>query len=264
MTRYLKIIFITIIIATLVVPWGYYVVPNESDSTINNTTVANKEILSLIINLDRSPQRLAYVKDPISKLGFDTIRIPAIDGNKLSNTQIAKKLDSVAYQNYLGHSPKKGSIGCYMSHVIAWQRFLDSPYRYAVIFEDDITFDSDMLKTVINELVNYHELWDVTSFELSHRGNPLTIKELSSKHKLSVYLTEVTHTGAYIINRQAAVKLLTKAFPIKMPIDHYFTRAWEFGIKFTGIENPRIVHQSFGNSDISATKDVNQKARKKK
>ena len=36
-----------------------------------------------------------------------------------------------------------------------------------------------------------------------------------------------------------------------MPIDHYFTRSWELDIKFTGIENPRLVTQSYGDSDIT-------------
>jgi hypothetical protein len=52
-----------------------------------------------------------------------------------------------------------------------------------------------------------------------------------------------------MINRQAAHKLLKKFYPIKMPLDHYFTSAWEFGLKFAGVE-PRMVFQKFGDSQI--------------
>ena len=40
-----------------------------------------------------------------------------------------------------------------------------------------------------------------------------------------------------------------------MQVDDYFTRTWEFDLKFTGIENPRLVYQMFGNnSDIEDTR----------
>ena len=120
-------------------------------------------------------------------------------------------------------------------------------------FEDDVSFDHTKLLSTIEQLIQNHKLWDIVSFNLEHRGTPLSIKNLSNNQRLVVYLTEVTFSGAYLINREAAAKLLKNALPIKMPIDYYFTRTWKLNLRFTGIE-PRLVHQTFGTSDIYYTK----------
>jgi hypothetical protein len=70
---------------------------------------------------------------------------------------------------------------------------------------------------------------------------------------LSYYLTDVHDAGAYLIDRSTAVKLLEYSLPIKTSVDYFFTRAWELDIKFAGIE-PRIVHQTFGDSEIGKCK----------
>jgi glycosyl transferase family 25 len=131
---------------------------------------------------------------------------------------------------------------------------LKSNAEFALIFEDDISFDHKILRSTVELLKDNPSLWDVVTFEISHGGTPLTLKHLNeTKNNLSIYLTEISHTGAYLINRKAARKLLQKSLPIKMPIDHYFTRSWEFGLKFTGIE-PRIAYQAYGDSNINGTK----------
>jgi GR25 family glycosyltransferase involved in LPS biosynthesis len=96
-------------------------------------------------------------------------------------------------------------------------------------------------------------MWDIVSFEMLHNGMPFTVAELNENHDLSFYLFRVAHTGAYLINREAAKKYLSKSYPIKMPIDHFFTRSWEFDIKFRGIE-PRIIFQRGEDSVIESSK----------
>ena len=129
---------------------------------------------------------------------------------------------------------------------------MDSDAEFAVIFEDDVFFDPTKLRAVIGELTQNKSYWDIVNFDINHGGAPLTIKTLKHKHLLSVYLTEVAHSGSYMLSRKAALKLLEKALPIKMPVDHYFTRSWEFGLVFAGVENPRLVRQQYGDSDIKA------------
>ena len=115
-----------------------------------------------------------------------------------------------------------------------------------------MSFEPYKVKMILEDLAKNTELWDIVTLEISHTVFPLTIKHLPP-HRLAVYLTAVTYTGAYLINRKAPKKLLQKALPIKMPVDHYFTRQWAFGIQLTGIENPRLVHQVFRRSDMVKT-----------
>ncbi len=255
----LNFIFIGILIIFLSFPIGYFIFDKKNNLNYEiHKNNSYEGIGTYLINLDRSKERLKHVKNSIEKLGFETQRISAVDGAILSQEEINNKVDISSYRNFLGHSPKLGTIGCSLSHIKVWENFLKSPYKYALVLEDDISFSPEKLRSTIDYLTKDDSSWDITSFELSHSGLPLTLKTFPNNQKLSVYLAEVTHTGAYIINRKAAQKLLEKSLPIKLPIDHYFTRAWEFDLKFTGIENPRIVKQTFESSEISNTNNFSQ------
>jgi glycosyl transferase family 25 len=148
-------------------------------------------------------------------------------------------------------SPERGTIGCSLSHEEAWKRFLASDNEFAIVFEDDVKFDSQQLSEIVSSLINEKQLWDIVGLELNHHGRPIKLKSLPYGKHLVIYLTNVKHTGAYMLNRKAAYRLLQKMYMIKMPIDHYFTRSWEFNLKFCGVE-PRIVQQAFGDSQIKS------------
>ncbi len=208
-----------------------------------------------IINLDRSKERYESIKPYVAQLQLPTERIEAVDGSKLSEEDIKEKVDLESCRIFLGHTPKRGTIGCSFSHIKVWQTFLKSNYKYALVFEDDVSFEPNKLKIVMEDVLKNSNLWDVVNFEIhSHPRMPVSIKTLVNHHQLCLYLSKSTHTGCYMINRKAAKHLLQKALPIKMPVDHYFTRSWELGIRYTGVENPMLVHQTFGDSDIKQTK----------
>ncbi len=247
--KYLAIFFIAII---TLIPAGYFIfdqTTNIEDKALNPTNIG-----SYIINLDRSRERYDYVKPKITKLGYDVQRVEAVDGSKLLQSEIDQKLDMNSYLNYLNHSPNNGTIGCSLSHIKTWNNFLQSNYEFALIFEDDVDFDPAKLRIIVDGLIENKKYWDIVILEVYHGGAPITIKDLKNQQNLVLYLLPVTHTGAYLINRNAARRLLEKAIPIKMPIDHYYTRTWEFGLKFTGVENPRLVSQAYGDSEINSSK----------
>jgi len=248
-------------VAALIIVFGYpggYFVLDSTQPVAEQDNSPKAGVGVYVINLDRSKERYAYVKDNLHALGFPVERVSGIDGVKLSEQEISEKVDLNFYQSFMGHLPKLGMIGSYLSHVKSWQTFLKSNFEYAVIFEDDVSFDAGKLRVAIEDLKKSPELWDMVNLQLIHNGFPLTIKTLGNSEQLVVYLTEVTHAGGYILNRQAAERLVAKAFPMKMPHDHYWTRAWEFDMKFTGIENPRLVHQTFGSSIVDHTQSLSE------
>ena len=253
----LKWVFLIVFILSFGYPGGYFILDSDKSHTDAPIATDDKDAVGTgvyIINLDRSKERYEYIKNYASGLEFPIERIEAVDGSTLSAEEINEKLDVKSYRTFLGYTPKRGAIGCSLSHIKAWRAFLNSPLKFAIIFEDDVSFDPHQLKIIIEDVVENSELWDIVNFDTRYYGFPLTIKKLRNNYNLSIYLTHVIHAGAYIINRKAAQNLLEKALPIKMPVDEYFTRSWELGIKFTGIENPRPVYQTFGDSNIGKSK----------
>ncbi len=223
-----------------------------------NNNVICDSVGSFIINLDRAKERLKFVSSNVEKLGFPIHRISAIDGNLLSKSEILKVSDFQRYRKYFKMYPETGTIGCSLSHEKTWREFLLSSYEFALILEDDVTFNPNILKECINKAIKIKNLWDILILEPYHRGNPVKLLNLCKKYFLCTYLTNVTHSGCYLINRQTAEQFLKKFYPIFVGLDHYINAGWEFDIKFLGIE-PRLVKQNFGNSQIkvSASKKFN-------
>jgi glycosyl transferase family 25 len=229
------------------------VLQTNSSCQLSDTNKVTDGVGVYLINMDRAKERYDNAMKSIPKLNLPTHRISAVDGLALSKTELDTVVDFEAYRQFMGHYPNLGTIGCSLSHLKTWKEFLKSDYEFALIFEDDMGFDGQLLAKVIKELTTNAKLWDIVSFDILHRGLPLTIKKLNNiDEKLSVYLGHILRSGGYLINRNTACKLLEKALPIKMPIDYYFTRSWEFGIKFTGIE-PRIVQKTYEGSTIRPT-----------
>jgi glycosyl transferase family 25 len=237
-------------------PVGYFILdskPKHIDFPFSIT--GGEGVGAYLINLDRSKERYESIKPYVDQLNLPTERIEAVDGSKLSEDEIKEKVDLEACRIFLGYTPKRGTIGCSLSHIKLWQTFLKSNYKYALVFEDDVSFEPKKLKVVIEDVLKNSTLWDIVNFEINCDGRmPVPIKTLVNNHQLCLYLSRSTHTGCYMINRKAAKHLLEKALPIKMPVDHYFTRSWELGVRYTGVENPTLVHQTFGDSIIEQTK----------
>ncbi|GHT96634.1 hypothetical protein FACS1894122_15100 [Alphaproteobacteria bacterium] len=225
---------------------------HPSTDSINACAARTVTLVTLVINLDRATERLSYVLPNISALCIPYEVVSAIDGKELSQETVESIVDIESYVKFFKMLPEPGTIGCSLSHEKALKRFLESDNEFAVIFEDDVSFDPAQLSEIIKELMEKKHLWDIVSFELNHHGHPMKIAQLSHEKSLVFYLTNVKHAGAYMINRDTACKLLKYFYPIKMPFDHYFTRSWELGIKFCGVE-PRIVEQKFGNSQIKVS-----------
>ena len=256
MKKYILGVFLVILLAFLAYPIGYFVLDGYTKTEIKeNNNYVKDSVVAYIINLDRSPERLKFVKENVERLNIPFERIPAVDGNLLSQEEIQQKVSN-ALKGF-DRRNKVGIFGCYLSHVKTWEIFLKSDAEFAIIFEDDVNFNPKILKETIDELIINKKLWDINTFDIRGNGMPLKIKRLSNGQKLVVYLTRVVNAGAYIINRKAAERLVQKALPIKMQVDDYFTRIWELDLKFTGIETPRLVYQMFGNdSDIENSRDI--------
>lgn len=218
----------------------------NSEPINENENIRSGKVTAYILNLERAEERRKFIIPQVEALGSPYERIAAVDGKKLSKNEI---IDEVSYVNFFKMQPESGTIGCSLSHEKAWRRFLESDSEFALIFEDDVKFDPKELSEVMSSVIENKSLWDIVGLELNHYGYPQKIAKLALDKFLVFYMTNVKHTGAYLINRSAAKKMLEKFYPIKMPLDHYFTRSWEFGLRFCGVE-PRIVEQKFGDSQI--------------
>jgi glycosyl transferase family 25 len=89
-----------------------------------------------LINLDRSPDRLATASRHFSDAGILFQRIDGFDASKEDVSSIP--IDQAAFTKIHGRKfIRKGEIGVYQSHLRAINSFLESDKDFAIILEDD-------------------------------------------------------------------------------------------------------------------------------
>lgn len=206
--------------------------------------VANAQTPTLhayVINLKHSTERYEQIQALVTELGLPYQRIEAVNGRALSPQQVSSVVDK-NYVYTMGIHPDLGTIGCSLSHIETWKTFLQSQADYALVLEDDATFTPKQLLKILTKLTEDTSYWDIATLEVGHSGAPVTIKHLASGYHTALYMTKITHSGAYLLSRKSAERLLANALPVGMPIDHYLFQGWKHDLRTVGVE-PRVVHQ---------------------
>jgi glycosyl transferase, family 25 len=187
-------------------------------------------LLTLVINLDRSPDRLTQMADRLGAQGLAWQRVPAVEGKKLDVAR-DPRVDPAGYRRLHGKGLNPAEVGCYLSHVTCWQQLLANPdATHALIVEDDCEF-SPAFRSVVLESLHQSAAWDLLRLSGIHRGTPVRTHRLDQDHHLAVMLSRQTGSAAYLINRNAARVMLERLVPMQLPLDHAFNRPWLLGIR---------------------------------
>lgn len=171
--------------------------------------VAGRMMRCLVINLDRSPGRLAHMTTEFARIQVKFERVSAVDG--------MKRPEIAAMSRIL--SPTE--IACFLSHKACWHIIAEGDEAYGAVFEDDTVFtpkagplladvgwipaDASIIKleTVFKKAV--------IAMMPSHVGFSFSVARLYGLH---------LGAGAYIISRKAARDLLQATGDFNIPVDH--------------------------------------------
>jgi glycosyl transferase, family 25 len=121
----------------------------------------------------------------------------------------------------------RGEVGCYLSHLAAWTRFLSrKDQKYAVIFEDDVTFINDpfvaRLESAIQSLESQNITFDILFLSRNYYGEKIHPGFWQGPTLAPDVYQPINIAGgaqSYVLSREGAQKLLDKAKPIHLPLD---------------------------------------------
>ena len=210
-----------------------------------------------VINLKKDEDRKKHIINELKKqeiINYEIIN--AIDGNKLNHQEIMLN----TFGNKMSKNPwntkmSPSQIGCALSHIKIYQKFIETEYKFALILEDDAVFVNNLNETLINFIANCFK-YKKQIILLSE------LKQFYSKpiNKLKKYeLVNVTNaffTHAYCINKDAAKSIITFNYPVKTIADNFIFFKIYCGITITGI-NPFIVDQDKKNYKTTITEEKN-------
>ncbi len=189
-----------------------------------------------VINLDRSPDRLAGITENLDNLGLSFERIKAVDSRTFPDADISKYYDG-KYSVDGGCYLRKAWVCITLSHVAALQEFLTTGNRFCVVLEDD----ANLLKEapmIVDHLANQH-LRRTIDFDIVELMGPND----SGRKDLLKPITEIGPfvigkpykttpvAAAMLYSRTGAEKFVRNAFPIRTHWDNYVSLAWIHGAK---------------------------------
>ena len=185
-------------------------------------------MITFLINLKRANDRLISARETFDNAGINFILEEAVDGRDLSLPH--KNYSELKYNLFHGKKTNLGELGCYFSHLNVLKKFLNTQEDWALVCEDDIELDKNIIEIISNALESG------ISFDLlrlsggSNRnkeiGLPLKLKKIHNDFFLSLNFGFKSGTGCYLINRLAAKNIIKKINSMSLPIDHAMDRDW--------------------------------------
>lgn len=158
----------------------------------------------VVINLDRSTQRMQHMQNQLDKLNLSFERFSAVDGKTLSNEDLSLFASEICTKAICN----RGMIGCALSHMRVLQNFVASSDDYLCVLEDDCNLsekfpqflaDIDSIyKTIDFDFISLYCLGLCSSLQKDTQVGDYTFS------RPSFPLTTV----CYIVSKKGANKLL--------------------------------------------------------
>ena len=209
-----------------------------------------------VINLDRSPERMARMDMGLQAQGLVCRRISAIDG-RAEFDRLAQKIDRPAYERNMGQELLPVKVGCYFSHLAAWQLLVDYDQEMALILEDDVVFHADF-RDALTLATRAIEHWDILRLNRAWAKLPVCQGRIGP-YRLNTYIGPCTGNGAYLIRRATARKLLDAMMPQTRATDQEINRFFVHNFYLRGLEPFPSHVEDFGDSQITGRNFVEVK-----
>jgi len=189
-------------------------------------------MLTLLINLDRSPDRLASMRAQ----GLKFERIPAIYGTDLPASMRPEFLDS---SGAIASKLIPGEVGCYASHMLCWERLIADGLFCALVLEDDVSVDPRIMEVAASAIRNAPMGWDIIHLCDSNKKRLIPIASLDGSHTLVRYTRLPINACGYIISQSGARKMRKPGSRVR-PVDVELRHGYLRGMDIYGV-SPSIV-----------------------
>ncbi|WP_157016022.1 glycosyltransferase family 25 protein [Mesorhizobium xinjiangense] len=190
-----------------------------------------------VINLKRSPERWAAIKD--SAAGLSVHRVEAVDGREIPRQQWID-VDQDRFRRNHGRRIVAGEYGCYRSHLAALEQVVEDGCPAAIIAEDDVRLNAELADRAMALLDAAPEAGLIKL--INHRTQGFMQKGVSS---LGDAFGRCLHgpqgsAACYAVTREAAAKLHSSLATMWLPWDVALERGWHTGVRTFTVRRPLV------------------------
>lgn len=179
-----------------------------------------------VINLDRSPERLAFMRGQLDGFGIPFERFAAVDGKSLSPEARRRGFSSARSLIASKKRLSEAEVAVAMSHVGVYRRMLAEDAPYALVFEDDVALDPRFPETLarVERFLNPGAAQLVVFSGYGVEGADRLPPEI--RREKSVWCAD-----AYCLTREAAKLILRANDPVITVADSFKRWRRDFGLE---------------------------------
>jgi glycosyl transferase family 25 len=186
----------------------------------------------IVINLSTQTRRWESMRQQFARIGLHPTRQEAVVGDASAHLEHRY----CTYLNYRQYHRRlsAGELGCYASHIAVWKRLLESDSRMLAVFEDDVETGPELC-IALNAIATSHADWDLIKLIGRKHEKTNGSEPLSRNMALIDYRRVPSLTGAYVVNRRGAEKLLAHRGRFGRPVDVDLRHWWECDLQLFGV-----------------------------
>ena len=223
------------------------------------------KVLTYLINLDGSDERLERSKQQLGNIDWSFERVSAYDGRGKDLSEFVN-YDDIQARSNLGRSLLNSEIGCYLSHYQCAQKFLETDADILVVLEDDMKM-TNSFQSVINQTLAYLHThpdldWFLVNIAAKKKKLAKDIITFDAHTLWHAYYFPIRGLGL-IWSRKGAEEFIQQGKNINMPVDIFFQRWLSQNGKGLGLW-PAVISPMGFDSDILGTQASQQISRKEK
>ncbi len=192
-----------------------------------------------VINLDRSPDRWAWIERDAARHVLTVERVTAVDG-KAAALEEWVDVDHRAFRRLHGRTILPGEYGCYRSHLRALDAVLASGDEVAIVAEDDAVLDAAAVEKVRAVLAERPGL-DMLKLA-NHRVKGFVRHGGLGETEFGRCIHGPQASAAcYAVTRAGARRLREALAVMRLPYDVAFERGWAmqasiFTLRSSGVQ----------------------------
>jgi glycosyl transferase family 25 len=213
----------------------------------------------LVVNLEQSTDRKIFMKAQLDKLSLPHEFFPAVDGRKLSPTQLEEMCNMEVVRQW-SELLTPGMIGCSLSHYHVYQKMIAEQIPYALILEDDVWLSPRVPRVLrwVEEkfkdgslpkdepLLLYYQSKEIVDFTTSEK---IAMDDRTGIYRPIEIWRPIT-TAAYILSLACAQRLVQLIYPIRYSPDSWAVYHREGAIAGLRCVLPLPIESGFFKSDI--------------
>ena len=185
----------------------------------------------LVISLQRSPERRSKVAGELGRTNLRWSFLDAVDGRRLDLGTVPYSVRKV--ERLLGFGLTRSEIGCYMSHMAAWRACVERN-EPTLVLEDDFVLQPH-LHEVLHTLLTRCTDWEMVRLQALIETEDQLVREFDT-FRLVRNTGDPLASTAYLVQPNAAKRLLEASTEIYEPLDHFIEHLSKHGVEMLAVK----------------------------